>query len=107
MARSLLRFFFVGLLLFGLFAGLADVVDDGLGLADENDFAVGARNRTLDQQQMLFLIDANHREVTRGAAFIAKVAGHFLALLDRAAVTAGTLAAADAAGRTMLTFRTV
>src|SRR5687767_1364275 len=81
--------------LLGLHAG-------GDGLADEHEGAVGARERALDQQQVLFGVDLDEGVVAGGDAGVAHVAGHAEALLGFAGVAAVGGVGGDGAAGAML-----
>ncbi len=83
------------------------IVNDGLGLTHKKQPAVGSGNRSLDEQEVLLFVDADEHVVAAGHRLVTEVTSHLFALLDRTAVTAGCLAAADTAGRPVLTFSAV
>src|SRR5712691_7120855 len=72
-----------------------------VGRADHDEAAIGAGNRAPDEHQIVFGIDTDHAQVSRGDAFGAVSSGHSLASLRPAAAAVAGVGA-DAAGRAVV-----
>src|SRR6185295_18213733 len=72
-------------------------------VTDDDDAAVRARHRALDQQQIALEVGLHHLEVERRDLFVAHVAGHLQALEH----PAGIAGRADRTGSTVMLVVTV